>query len=144
MKTILNDIRYEITHLNTGLKALRNFTLALGVLALALSGLAFYRGNSVWPVWAIAGSVICLVAFLRTRLTKPVYLIAASVAAVIGYFLSRIILIVIFMVLVTPVSLILRMLKKDPLYRRLDKSASTYWIPKSTTPKDPGAYEKLF
>lgn len=144
MKNIMSDILYEIRHLNKSRTALRNFTLALGILSMGLSALAWMKSNAVWPLWGVAGLILVLVAFGVPNLMMPFYVLIASVAAVIGYFLSRLILIVIFLILVTPISLIMRLIGKDPMQRRIDKKRSSYWIERPRISRSKTDYEKLF
>lgn len=144
MKNILSDISYEIRHLNRSRTALRNFTLALGILSVGLSALAWMKSNGLWPIWGGAGLILVLVAFVGPGLVKPFYVVVASIAAVIGYFLSRMILIVIFLTLVTPISLIMRLLGKDPMQRRIENKRSSYWIDRPRVSRSEADYEKLF
>lgn len=142
--SILSDIQYEIQHLNRSRTALRNFSLALGILMLCLSGLAWWKSNGIWPVWAVVGCAMIMMAFVTPLLIKPVYLVIASVAAVVGYFLSRIILMLIFLCLVTPISVVMRILGKDPMHRRIDKHRPSYWIQRTKKSETEADYEKLF
>ena len=56
------------------------------------------------------------------------YKVWLSFSVVLGYFVSRILLLFIFFVIVTPTGLIMRLVGKDPMERKLDPSAESYWI----------------
>jgi hypothetical protein len=47
--------------------------------------------------------------------------------------LGRIVMAILFFAVVTPVGLVMRMASRDPLRRRLDREASSYWLVRDTT-----------
>ncbi|HXC13991.1 MAG TPA: hypothetical protein VNV39_14265 [Stellaceae bacterium] len=47
--------------------------------------------------------------------------------------LGRIVMAILFFAVVTPVGLVMRMAGRDPLRRRLDREASSYWLVRDTT-----------
>jgi hypothetical protein len=56
---------------------------------------------------------------------------------------SHVVLLLVFAVVVTPVALLLRLLGRDPLERRPDPRAATYWVDRKTEP-DPRRYFRQF
>lgn len=76
---------------------------------------------------------------------QVVFKVMTAVAGVIGYVNRQILLSIVFFVLFMPVSLIMKIVGKDPMNRRLDPKASTYWIPKDNSKQlDPLRYEQRF
>ena len=61
----------------------------------------------------------------------------------IGFVLSYVILGVLFFGIITPAGLLLRLAGKDPLERRWEPDASTYWVD-SREPRAKSAYFKQF
>jgi hypothetical protein len=51
---------------------------------------------------------------------------------------------VFFYLVLTPVGLLLRLLGKDPLHRKPDRSAASYWVKRAPEKIDPERYERLF
>jgi len=68
-----------------------------------------------------------------------------SLAVILGYFVSRILLTIIFFLVMLPTGLLMRLFAKDPMDRKLDPDAPTYWI-KREEPSDTSVkrYEKQF
>ena len=51
-----------------------------------------------------------------------------------GWVFSHVLLGVTYYLVITPIGLILRLLGKDPMRRRFDREAKTYWIPTKKWP----------
>jgi hypothetical protein len=56
-----------------------------------------------------------------------VYRLWVSFSVILGYFVSRLLLTIIFVVVMVPTGLIMRVVGKDPMDRKLDPQATTYW-----------------
>lgn len=78
-------------------------------------------------------SALCISLFAPGSL-KPVYAVFLKVAHAIGWFNTRVILILIYFVIVTPISVMMRIVGKDSLDRKTDKDRLTYWA-KRPVPK---------
>ena len=50
--------------------------------------------------------------------------------------LGRIVMAILFFAVVTPVGLVMRTAGRDPLRRRLDREASSYWLARGTARDD--------
>ncbi|HEU4365360.1 MAG TPA: SxtJ family membrane protein, partial [Candidatus Krumholzibacteria bacterium] len=60
-------------------------------------------------------------------LRMPLYLAWMRVFFPLGWVVSHAILIVIYYAVLTPIGLVLRLVGYDPMRRRFDRGASTYW-----------------
>ncbi len=130
--------------LKTDKRTLREFGFVLAAGLVVFFGLlipwisgkpwVWQDGGVRWP-WlaAVASAAIGL---LLPRALKPVYLGWMKLGHALGWVNTRIILAVVFFVLFTPVSLLLRLLKRDPLQRQLDRDASTYREASASLPRD--------
>lgn len=91
--------------------------------------------------WVTIPSIIVLVSFVLamigsispTRL-KPIYIGWMMAVFPIGWVVSRLLLAGIFYLVVTPVGLALRCLGYDPMQRRFDRAATTYWVERPDMP----------
>ena len=98
-------------------------------------GLLRWRGadpsmaNAVWG----AGAVIVAVYALVRPSRRLIYLGWMYAAFPIGWTVSHIFLAAIYYLVFTPVGLLLRLVKGDPLEHGLDRSASTYWAKRPPT-----------
>lgn len=129
-----------------GEKKLRQFGfIALGALAL-LAGWIYWRktlfGLAVEPAGAVAsallavGSLSGLFSALWPRANQPLYVLLALVSFPIGYVLSHVVLGIIFYLVLTPLGLFFRLVGRDPLSRRFDPEAESYWTSHAGTKDD--------
>ncbi|MBS4730670.1 hypothetical protein MSM1_20925 [Mycobacterium sp. SM1] len=78
-------------------------------------------------LWVI-GAVLTAAYLAVPRLRRPLYAGMSRAVYPIGWVLSHLILLTVFVVVVTPVALLLRALGQDPMQRRFDPSAPSYWV----------------
>ena len=75
---------------------------------------------------------------------KPVYRVWMTLAVVMGFIMTRVILSVVYYLVMTPIGLAMRLFGKDPMHRRIDPEASSYWIEKSYDDESPERLEKYY
>lgn len=144
---ILQEIREEIRAVYREPSGRDMTILALLFLVLpGVIGASLLFGKGAWSgyVWMGLGAVLCL-----TRLVPPffrkIYRLWIVLSVVIGYFISRVLLTIIFFVLITPTGFIMWLVRKDPMERKMDAAASSYWIKKIDTAEQTiERYQKQF
>jgi Saxitoxin biosynthesis operon protein SxtJ len=105
-----------------------------------IAGLAFaallvtvllYRARRIgaptiwWCVAIIAAAF--LLALLKPVLARPVYRAGMTLGFYVGQIVSRVLLSLMFLVIVTPLGFLMRLFGKDLLALRRRPSAATYW-----------------
>ena len=65
-------------------------------------------------------------------------------ANALGWVNTRILLVLVFFVVITPVAVVMRLFGKDLLSQRLEPGTETYWKPKAQSPLDPQSYLRQF
>lgn len=117
------------------------------VMAAGLLGLAFFR--YIWVgaiVWWLVGAGLGFLAgglFVPTWL-EPVRRAWMKLAAVLGAVNSRILLTLVFVGLVTPLAILLRLFGKQPIQAKICKTASTYWQQRRPEEFTPQRMERQF
>jgi len=108
--------------------ALRRFGLVLGALVAGWFGLlmplAFAWTYRRWP-W-LAGGGVAVLALAWPAALRPLQLLWHYLGLVLAWVNTRILLFLVYILVITPIGLVLRLAGKDPLNRRLDPSATTY------------------
>jgi hypothetical protein len=126
----------------------RELAVFAAVLPLTFALLGFIVGhrfgftaarNGLW----VAGVVLTAAYFAVPRLRRPLYIGMSAAVYPIGWLLSHVILLSVFLLVVTPMAVLLRMLGRDPLERRFDPAVPTYWVPHHS-PSDVRQYFKQF
>lgn len=78
------------------------------------------------------------------RFGKLVYKGWMAFARALGWLNTRILLVLFFYLIITPVAVLARLFGKDLLSQRLAPEAKSYWIPKETGTFDPKSYLRQF
>lgn len=78
-------------------------------------------------VW-IVGMLIGIGTLIFTRFAIVVYMKWMLATVPISWTISHLMLAVVYYLVITPISLVMRLLGRDPLYRKFDPEAKTYWI----------------
>ena len=125
-------MREEIRHIDLSDRSVRHFGWLMGVVAGIVASLILWKNG-----WAITpavlyvigvGAGLAVISTILPRLIRPIYRLWMMLAVVLGFVMTRVILSVVFAALVTPIGLVMRLLGKDPLKKKPDSSADTYWI----------------
>ena len=126
-------------------KQLRTFGIALSILLGGIGLIHFIKGNTPQNYWFWGAAVVILFTALTVPiLIKPIYRVAIFIAHILGWINTRIILGLIYYLMFTPISLIMKIIGRDPLHRKVDKQAASYWNIRERTPKAKEQYLKQF
>jgi hypothetical protein len=109
-------------------KTLRQFGLTLGFGVVGLFGIILpllaHHHFAAWPWWLALGPVV--LALFRPAWLRVFYTPWMRLGHVLGWINTRIILGIFFFALITPIGVIMRLMGKDPMHRRYDKSVISY------------------
>lgn len=92
--------------------------------------------------WVLA-VIVPAIGLAVSGFLKGVYLASAYAALPIGIVVSYVILTVIYYLVLTPIGLVLRSRGYDPLHRRFEPEADSYWV-KREPPADNRRYFRQF
>ena len=112
-------------------KELRWFGVMLVVFVLAVGALVRWQFDApaaAQRIW-IAGGVLSMVYVVVPPLRRWIFVGWIYAAFPIGWTVSHVLLASIYYLVFTPIGLLLRLIKGDPLERQLDPSAASYWRP---------------
>ena len=138
-------MRWSDIEFNPSAKTLRQFA---GLWLLFFGGLALWNGLARGHIWAacvlaVLALAVALVGLIRPEWVRPIYTGWMVLAFPIGWTVSQVMLAVMFFGVFTPVSLVFRAVKKDPLDRTRRPERESYWAPKPM-PVDVRGYFKQF
>lgn len=78
------------------------------------------------------------------KLLKSLYSLWMKFALILSWINTRLILIILFYLIFTPIGLVLRILGKDLLDRKINKISKSYWRKKEENKFGLAAYQKQF
>ncbi len=126
-------------------RELRQFGGIWLVFFTAATGVYWYRGGTAeiaLAVWG-AAALAALAGLAYPPWMRLLFVGMSYLAFPIGWVISHLLLALIYYLVLTPIGLILKISGRDPLGRRLDPTASSYWVP-LTEIKDAKRYFRQF
>jgi DMSO/TMAO reductase YedYZ heme-binding membrane subunit len=112
----------------------QKFTAAV-MIVLSLLAVSFWKRHILPPL--ILGvllaflALVLLVCLVHPRWFRLPYRVGMSIGSAVGQVMGVILLAIFFLLVLTPIAWIVRLLGRDPLKLKKDVRASTYWIPAS-------------
>ena len=110
------------------IKELRKFGITTGIIVALLFGLilpwVFSKPIPKWP-WAIS-SVLIVWALIAPGTLNIVYKTWMRIGLTLGWINTKIILGIVFYLVFTPMGILMRIFRKDPMRRKMDAGATSY------------------
>jgi len=134
----------DIRNIKSEKRDLIKFGITIGIILVTIAGFLFWKEKESFQIFLGIGIFLFLSAIALPVVLKPVYWIWMVFASILGWIMTRLILSLLFYIIFTSIGLTSRLLGKQFLELRGDKSKSTYWnykIAKQLIKKD---YEKQF
>lgn len=132
-------------NLNPTKKELKKFGLVFSVILLALGFLNLHKGREIaFLCLGLFSLLILLLSILCPKGIKPFYFIITRAGRVIGWINTRVLLILVYYLMLTPMAIIFKLFRKNFLDRSFDKNCQSYWIPKASDSAGQGGYEKQY
>ena len=125
---------FRETNWKPGPRELRAFgkVIALGFpIVTALLGASAWLRSHAWPAWTLwlggIGLIVGIACVLFPRATRPLYLAWMAIGCCVGFVVSNVVLAAIYLLVVTPIGLALRLAGRDPLRRAIERGRVSYW-----------------
>jgi len=140
-----NWINVELKHLKKAdRKTLRNFGLVMAIPLLLIAAYLLWKGRASAPYLLAVSALFALLGLILPKVLKPVYIGWMTFANYLSIVVTYIVLTLFFFIVLTPVSLVIKILGKDLLLQRLDPDASSYWVDANSYEDDINRYTKPF
>ena len=141
---LIKDVRSDIAALVSSRAELRKFGWTMAGVAFVFLALGVWKSWSVIPLVCLAAAVLF---FAVSPLFMPQVLQSVrrgwmAIAFVIGWVVSRVILVLLFYGIVTPIAVLARIAGKRFLETHPNPDAVTYWLEKKS--KTTKSYNKLY
>ncbi len=109
----------------------RNFGLWFAAIC-ATAGLWRF---TVRPGWLIAAALFGVAAFGAPALLRPLNLVWHRFGLLLARIMNPIAMALVYAVAIVPIGLLWKLAGHDPLRRKLDPGAASYWIPRTAKPQ---------
>lgn len=109
----------------------RKFGLTLGGIFALIAVVKAFE-HSPWSfVWGVLAAVLIGGALLRPQLLSAPNQLWLKLGLLLHRIVSPVIMAILFYGTILPIGLLMRLTGKDPLQRKLDKNAASYWLARS-------------
>ena len=133
----------EINNIKTSNKDIRSFGITIGLILLIISAMLFYYDKSSYQIISYVGSGFIALGIIIPILLKPIYILWMTFAVMLGWVMTRVILSIVFFFIITPISLLTKLLGEDFLALKKSNSES-YWNYRDSSEELNQNYEKQF
>ena len=114
---------------------LKMFAIIWSAIFAVIGVLPLLKGDEV-KIWAIIIALIFnIIAFTKPQILTRFYQIWMKFGEFIGGIMSKIMMTILYFLFFTPISIFLKIIGKDLLDKRIDKSQTSYWIERETQPQ---------
>ena len=114
----------------------------LGVLGLLRFALHHFA-HVPYVLWSFA-LLFAALGLLAPAALRPVLRVAVPLAEKMNWLMTHVVLFIAFYVLITPAALLYRLFAGDPLHRKWDPAAPTYWEDAEAIPRTLDEYKNQF
>lgn len=122
----------------------RSFGLVFAVVFLVIALVPWAFGGK-FRVWSLGvAAAFGVVAFAAPGILAPLNRLWLRFGQLLHRIVSPLVLGIMFFLVITPIGLLMRALGKDPLRRRFDRGAPTYWIPREPPGPAPDSFSDQF
>jgi hypothetical protein len=140
---LIKEIKKDIKKIKYSNRLLRQFGILIGICFLIVSYFIFFKYGLSYFICIFFVLVIFTFSIFKPAIFNFAYKIWMIIAIILSWIISRIILILFFYMIMTPIGLILRIFKKDILDLRFSNSKTGYWVTKEYS-TDKNRYKKQF
>lgn len=127
--SVIKEIRAELNDLKPSSKDVRIFAVILAAI-FTFVGWRVFGNQFPWSCLAYTAATVALVlAAVAWQSLLGTYRAWMGLAIVLGSVVTRVILGVAYLVMILPIGVFFRLTGKDPMRRKLEPDAKTYWLP---------------
>lgn len=134
----------EIKNIKETKKDLRKFGVTVGIVLLIITGFLFWKQKESYFYFLIIGATLLFAGLIFPVILKPLNKIWMTLAILMGWVMTRVILIILFYLVLTPLAFAARIVGKNFLDLQIDKSKNSYWEGREKIKYEPSDYEKQF
>ena len=122
----------------------KKFGFTMGTILTIIGFSLLWKKNNYYEYSFSLAAVFFISGLFLPSVLKPVYKAWMALAVVMGFIMTRVIMVIIFYLIVTPIGLIASMTGKKFLDMKIDKNIKSYWIVREKKQKIKSDYERQF
>jgi len=105
----------------------RKFGIGLSIILAILGTIQWIRGISLFPIFYSIAGIVLASGLLFPIILKPLFILFSYIGFALGWVMTRVILSALFFLVLTPIGLLSRLVKKRYLQTDIGTNETTYW-----------------
>ena len=122
----------------------RSFGIVFACCFLFLGALSLWRARTGWQLWFSLAALLALLAYAAPGLLAPLNRLWATFGRLLHAIASPLVLGILFYGCITPIGLLMRLAGKDPMRRKFEPAAKSYWIVREPPGPAPETFRNQF
>ena len=120
----------------------KKFGITMAIILAIIGFFLLWKKNNNYDYILYLAAAFFITGLILPSVLKPVYKVWMAISVVMGFIMTKVIMVIIFYLIVTPIGLIASLTGKEFLDMKIDKSAKSYWIAREKTQNIKADYEK--
>jgi large-conductance mechanosensitive channel len=125
-------------------KELRKFTITICAALSIIGGIILWQKGDTGFIFLAVGLLFLFSGLIKPELLGPIYKVWMAFSLMLGFVMNHLILALMYYIVITPIGILMRVLRKDPLQTRLDRNTKSYWLQRTNEDFSKEKYEKMF
>jgi len=134
----------EIKHIKESERDLRKFGYTVGTVLLIITIFLFFKGRDSYRYFGTISILLIVCAIIFPIILRTLNKLWMIISILLGWLMTRVILLILFYLVLTPISLLTKIFKKDFLDLKFDDSGNSYWVKREKKILNTSDYEKQF
>ena len=122
----------------------KKFGITMGIILTIIGSYLLWKKNNYFEYFFFVAAVFFILGLILPAALKYVYKAWMSLAVVRGFIMTRVIMVIIFYLIVTPIGLIASITGKEFLDMKIDQNAKSYWLARKGAQNVKADYERQF
>ncbi len=134
----------EIKNIKGSKSDWKKFGITMGIILTIIGLYLVWKKNDYFAYFFSVAAAFFTLGLILPASLKYVYKAWMSMAVVMGFIMTKIIMVIIFYLIVTPIGLIASITGKKFLDMKIVPNANSYWLARDQAPKVKADYERQF
>jgi len=134
----------EIKQIKSTKNELRKFAYSVGGVLILIGAVSYFLGTATYIYFVSIGILLAVLGLSLPEVLMPFQKIWMAISILLGFVMTRVILSILFYIVITPVGFVARLLGKDFLDEKIDKSKESYWNYREQKEYDKTSTEQQF
>jgi len=107
---------------------LRKFGITMAIAFTVFGSIFWWRDNHLWQYLYGIGGFFLVFGLILPKVLAPIEWAWMKAAHAMGIVMTYILLTLTYVIVITPIGLLMRIFGKDPLKRKFDPQTASYWV----------------